>query len=205
MPHLETSRYVASPASYYRAYVAEYLVECPRCHHEAVVTLPNPHFRGGARLGCGHCGHAETVAQRLRYRLEVRRNCDTCGRAIAVTIPGKKRPAALIAVPCPHCGTVRQIKPRHEEYITKYDTAARANDPVFNLPLWLQATVKHDVFWAYNRIHLHAIKTYVQATLRERQTNYTTMVERLPTFIKLAKNRPALLKIIENLEKKQAG
>jgi hypothetical protein len=84
-----------------------------------------------------------------------------------------------------------------------YRSSGAASDPLFNLPLWLQTEIRGNLFWAYNRRHLQDIKTYVQAKLRERQSDgYTTMVERLPQFIKSAKNRDAILKAIDQLEKR---
>jgi hypothetical protein len=48
------------------------------------------------------------------------------------------------------------------------------------------------------------IKHYVQATLRERTTDKfkMTMVERLPDFIKLAKNREEILKTLTQMLEK---
>jgi len=76
-------------------------------------------------------------------------------------------------------------------------------DPIFNLPLWFQTEVKGEVFWAYNRKHLSDIRDYASAKLRERKaTGYTTMVERLPSFIKSAKNRSAIIKAIDKMMKR---
>lgn len=106
-------------------------------------------------------------------------------------------------VTCPHCQVVANYQPRNVAYILKAETNELAADPLFNLPLWYQCNVKGNSFWAYNRQHLADIKEYVNSQLRERQTPYfSTMVERLPTFIKLAKNRIAILKGIDNMEKK---
>ncbi len=80
---------------------------------------------------------------------------------------------------------------------------ARNADPVFGLPLWFQGNVKGDTLWASNQEHLLEIRSYVTARLGERQTmRITTMVEKLPQFIKAAKNREAVLKAIERMLKK---
>lgn len=87
--------------------------------------------------------------------------------------------------------------------MSTYNPAALGLDPIFHLPLWLQENVRGNLLWAYNRSHLHDVKEYVGAKLRERRTTrYTTMVEKLPTFIKEAKNREAILKAIEKMERK---
>ncbi|MEP6738507.1 MAG: hypothetical protein ABJA70_23475 [Chryseolinea sp.] len=99
----------------------------------------------------------------------------------------------------------RTYKPKNEKYRTMYPETGQATDPIFNLPLWLQADVRGNLFWAYNFEHLHEIKDYVSSKLRERQSaSFTTMVEKLPHFIKDAKNREAMIKAIERLELKRA-
>lgn len=82
----------------------------------------------------------------------------------------------------------------------------QAVDPIFSLPLWFQADIRGDLFWAYNREHLREIEAYVISKLRERQTDtHTTMVERLPNFIKDSKNREIIVKVIEQLERKNGA
>jgi len=109
-------------------------------------------------------------------------------------------------IPRPHCGTTRTYKPKNEEYKNDYETKGHAADPIFGLPLWFQAEVRGKLFWAYNRSHLSDIKLYVTSKLRERQTTtHTTMVERLPNFIKDSKNREAIVKVIEKLERKNGA
>jgi hypothetical protein len=66
--------------------------------------------------------------------------------------------------------------------------------------LWLRLDIGRDVLWAYNYEHLTHLREYIGATLRGRQSlTFSTMVERLPQFIKSAKNRDALLALIEKL------
>ena len=61
-----------------------------------------------------------------------------------------------------------------------------------------------NTIWAYNLRHITEIKNYVRSTLRERTTDRfkMTMVEKLPDFIKLAKNREEVLKALERMETK---
>jgi hypothetical protein len=50
---------------------------------------------------------------------------------------------------------------------------------------------------------LNEIRSYVSSRLRERQTmSPTTMVERLPNFIKEARNRETIVKAIDKLLRK---
>jgi DNA-directed RNA polymerase subunit RPC12/RpoP len=168
------------------------------CRKEALVQVDMRRTNDG-KLVCNNCMHSETAADLVRYRTIVRRNCDNCGKEFETTVPGQKKKVDEITIACPHCGTVRIYKPKHEEYKLGYDNKGQVSDPIFNLPLWFQANVRGDLFWAYNRDHLSEIKAYVTSKLRE---THTTMVERLPNFIKDAKNRDTLVKVIERLERK---
>lgn len=198
----ENNRY-SGPATGLTSYRDEFLVVCPKCQKDALITNYNARFRCGGKLYCGNCHHSEDAASRVRYTQLVNINCANCGCPITVTIPNNKQKTTSLLISCTQCRAQHKVKPRNEECISKYESVSAVNDPVFNLPLWLQHSLKNDIFWAYNRIHLSEIKAYVQANLRERQIRYgTTMVERLPNFIKVAKNREAILKIVSQLERK---
>lgn len=79
-------------------------------------------------------------------------------------------------------------------------------DPHFHAPLWLQADCCGETLWFYNPEHLQYVENYVQATLRERTVHdgcrNRTLNSRLPTWIKLAKNRQAVLKTIAKLKER---
>ena len=108
-------------------------------------------------------------------------------------------------VTCAQCGQTREYKPTHTKAQLIYKDNGDATDLHFNLPLWLQDTVKSDLFWAYNYEHLDYLKRYITAKVRERASpTYMTLIARLPNFIKSAKNREALLKLIEKLEIKKS-
>lgn len=191
------------PATIRHSYKTEFLVECPKCTLLAVVTVDNPYSMNNGCLTCNHCLHIEKAIDLIRYNAIVKRYCDHCGKPFEITIPGQKDKVKEVSVACPHCKIARTYKPRNQLYKIGYQSTGKAADPVFGLPLWLQDKVNDHLFWAYNRNHLNDIKAYVQAKLRERQgTWYTTMVEKLPQFIKAAKNRDLVLKIIERLENK---
>ncbi|MGW6755569.1 hypothetical protein [Streptomyces sp. NPDC055006] len=79
-----------------------------------------------------------------------------------------------------------------------------ATDPYFGLPLWLQAETRHGWVWAYNPEHLELLRHFVRAPLRERapwdaQVKKMTVVARLPTWIKSAKNRGEVLRAIDRI------
>ncbi|HLS37458.1 MAG TPA: hypothetical protein VK023_04225 [Sphingobacterium bovisgrunnientis] len=67
----------------------------------------------------------------------------------------------------------------------------------------MQHPFKNDVFVALNADHLTYLEQYITADLREHKdrTGFT-LLERLPKFYHDAKNRKALLAIIQKLKKK---
>ena len=198
-------RYSGSP-TVLQSYMTEFVVECPKCEREALVTVSNPYSQANGKLACRNCMHAENAADLVRYKSIVKRHCDNCGKEFEKIIPNQKEKVDEITIPCPHCGIMRTYKPKNEEYKIVYQSKGKASDPIFNLSLWFQADVRGDLFWAYNRNHLNEIKSYVISKLRERRTTtHTTMVERLPNFIKDSKNREILVKVIERLERKSGA
>lgn len=82
-----------------------------------------------------------------------------------------------------------------------------AFDPWLRLPLWLVTTVRGETLWAYNARHLDLLAGYVAAGLRERDTTPglpMSVAERLPAWVKSAKNRDAVLAGIERLRERLA-
>lgn len=73
----------------------------------------------------------------------------------------------------------------------------------FSAELWLVQTFKGDVVWAYNYAHLDYLESYISAKLREHKArSHFTLLEKLPKFYHDAKNRTALLKLINKMRKR---
>lgn len=122
--------------------------------------------------------------------------CPKCSKE-ALVINQKNETGIFRKLVCNNCSHTEQ------EVSGKTYQNASVGDPIFNLPLWLQGEFKGDVLWACNREHLREIRNYVASKLRERQTlTHTTMVEKLPQFIKAAKNREGILKLIDKMLRK---
>ncbi|MGN7783867.1 hypothetical protein ACTJIJ_05050 [Niabella sp. 22666] len=197
----DTTRY-SGPPTIRRSYMREFLVQCPKCKGPAQVTTDLSYDTSNDHLVCQNCNYIKKADELIRYNAIIKRACDNCGNAINANVPNNKEKVKLLKVSCPHCGQVRTYKPINQEYRLYYKNEG-VGDPVFNLPLWFQADIKGNVFWAYNRDHLNEIRNYVAAKLRERQTaTHTTMVEKLPNFIKVAKNRAIIIRAIDRLMKK---
>ncbi|MFH8383189.1 hypothetical protein ACH4E7_19940 [Kitasatospora sp. NPDC018058] len=76
-------------------------------------------------------------------------------------------------------------------------------DPYFGLSLWLVADCCGGRrLWAYNHAHLDLLEGYIAAGLRERDTTRglpTSLLEKLPAWVKSAKHRTELLRAIRRL------
>ncbi len=195
---METSKHrYRGPSTVLQSYMTEFAVVCPRCSRDALVRVNNPWILDGGKLTCSNCSHIESAEELTRYDVVVKRNCDYCGKEFEATLSGRKHKKEAITLRCPHCATSRRYQPRNIKHCLPDKDSGRACDPVFGYALWFQTAIRGDLFWAFNRRHLTDIRNYVQSRLRERRmTGHMTMVERLPAFIKSAKNRDAILKAI---------
>lgn len=125
--------------------------------------------------------------------------CTVCNKKAIAKVDYERKQARLY---CESCGYNKQIPTETEVFGVKgnWEIAAHGH---FNVSLWLQHPFKNDVFYAYNGNHLHYLEQYIAAGLREHKdrTGFT-LLEKLPKFYHEAKNRNALIKIIEKLKKK---
>ncbi len=121
--------------------------------------------------------------------------CPICKKRATTTVDFDAKVARLS---CLHCG-------HNKEMTTQITAAATVQMPAhqfFKVPLWLQAPFKNNLFLAYNLAHLLYLERYIGAGLREhKDRTHFTLLEKLPKFYHEAKNREALLKIIERLKK----
>jgi hypothetical protein len=82
------------------------------------------------------------------------------------------------------------------------DSLGRAVDPFFGFALWYQAVCCGGrTLWALHDAHLALLEGYVAAGLRERSLPRPkkTMVDRLPVWLKAAKNRDEVLRVLARL------
>ena len=182
------------------AFSDKVLVCCPRCKKRAEVTYDRE--TNSKIIKCFEC-HFIEKGDDLIYENRVKRNCDNCGGQILVEVESKNKMDKM-KVKCHACGQTREYKPTITTKRIIFKDNGNATDPHYGLPLWLQGDIKGNIFWAYNYEHLNYLKRYVAAKIRERASpTYMTLIARLPDFIKSAKNREKLIKLIEKLELKK--
>lgn len=136
----------------------------------------------------------------MRYRSTAKAKCGNCLAKLNIDVEGRKTIPKYIIVVCNECKAKNKVAENWEAYIQTYNKAGII-DPIFGLPLYYQTKIKEEILWAYNKDHLIAIKDYVSSDLRERTSHKfkMTMVEKLPQFIKNAKNREEVLKAIDKI------
>ncbi|UPL50918.1 hypothetical protein [Hymenobacter sublimis] len=172
---------------------------CPKCGKRAEVftnfTSYHSHFH------CPNCFH-QSDKRLVFFELVLKEYCKQCANRIMVEMPEVRHKKEAIKVRCSDCGCEESYKPTYIEHVG-YSYSFNGVDPFFQLPLWYQASFKDELLWAYGPEHLLYLEQYIGARLRERnQRRYTTMVECLPQFIKAAKNRDVLLKLLERMKLK---
>ena len=164
-------------------------VVCPQCKKIATTNNYSIH--------CSHCGFEKNKNEFLSFTAIAKLNCPNCATPIYEKQENLKEKKDTITVKCNNCLKSFTVKPQHEEYYNSpynLTNSALKCDSVFGLPYFFQDNVRGNLFWANNLSHLKAIEDYISSTLRERDG--MTMVAKLPTFIKVKKNRELILKIL---------
>lgn len=133
------------------------------------------------------------------FQEEVAVTCPKCEKKAQATVNFEEKKAKLV---CSHCGFYESKSTllTHLGFAAHFQTSA---DSYFGADLWYAASFKNDYFFAYNEAHLLYLEQYIGAKLREhKDRSHFTLLEKLPKFYHEAKNREALLKLIEKLKKK---
>lgn len=78
-------------------------------------------------------------------------------------------------------------------------------EPYFSLELWFLTSFQGKLIWALNREHLAYLINYLSADLREKPMGRVkkTQADHLPTFMKTAKNRERIVKLLKRLQKER--
>ncbi|MFR0767223.1 MAG: hypothetical protein ACLSHF_09745 [[Eubacterium] siraeum] len=198
------SRIVDEPYFTYSAYNAlttGIQVKCPKCQGPGIVTADqnNAYFR------CLRCGHRETC-DRTVYRYDVHNQCRSCGRYYRVDIKDEARQHfPVLRVACPYCGTTMpgEVHKTAEAY-SYIGEIENGREPFFGLELWFLTFFQDKPVWAVNREHLAYLIDYLSACLREKPLGSPkkTQADHLPTFMKTAKNRERIVKLLKKLQEK---
>lgn len=107
---------------------------------------------------------------------------------------------------CGHCGAVKD-SPYEGKGRQRVDGSSvlwgTPYAPVFGFPLWLQASFRGQVFFAFNWAHLAFLEDAIGAELRPGSpSGKRGLRNKLPKWMLLARNREDLLRLIQKLRKK---
>lgn len=181
-------------------------VKCPKCHGFGVVTADKNTFF----FKCTACGYAQKK-ERAIYSYDVQNQCKCCGRYYRVDIKDEdKQHFHVLNVACPFCATVMpgRVHRTKGAYYVMGDIKD-GYEPYFGLELWFLSAFQGKPVWALNRKHLSYLIEYLDADLRESPAQYRaqygtmrTQADHLPTFMKTAKNRGRIVKILREMQDK---
>ena len=195
------SRIVDKPYFTYSATTTRIQVKCSKCQGLGIVTTDD----GITCFRCLNCGHQMTTSRTI-YRYDVHNQCKYCGRYYRIDIKDKmKQHFPVLHVDCPYCG--KTMSGEVHKTAVAYSHTAEINkdgkEPHFGLELWFLAYFHGRMIWALNREHLSYLIMYLRASLREKPFDNPrkTQGDHLPSFMKTAKNRKRIIKLLEKLQK----
>jgi len=199
-------RFIDKPSGTFSRYFygkqkLEVCVVCPKCQKMGIVTEQDDCYS----FKCQHC-FEKKIGRRFVHAHKIEEYCSYCERMFRLDIPQEKKHFTVLNVNCPYCETMTPAK-LQKLNVGHYEPLA------FDYPLYFLDYLDGKQIWALNREHLQYLIDYIEAELRERGvvTNphtgekFTVMrgeSYRLPKFMKLAKNRDKVLKILRRLQAK---
>ncbi len=157
-------------------------------------TVRNSDFTEKIDVVCPKCGRKATVvgasvyASVAEYEERVRFSCVACGYAIKYGNTPKFT-AFINSKGKPVRGRMLLLN--------------TACDPFFGFSLWYIIETPYGILWAYNLAHLTVIEAYIADRKRERKgllPKNSSLASRLPQWVKAAKHRELLLKLIQRFK-----
>ena len=143
------------------------------------------------------------LKDRTIYGFDMHDQCKCCGRYYRVDIQDEdKQHFQVLHVACPFRGTVMSGKVHiTSEAFSYIGEIENGKDPYFGLELWFLTFFHNKPVWALNREHLAYLIGYLSADLREKPFSIPkkTQADYLPTFMKTAKNRECIVKLLKNM------
>lgn len=173
-------------------------VKCPKCSGLANISKGERGFM----VRCTVCFHQEMEPE--AYRCTASGICEVCERWFNEQVTDQKQQTQkAVRIACPHCSAVNQVVLRKAlTYTGCYSDFRNERDPVFQLELYYLDYFRGKPVWAANREHLSYLISYISAELREKPTAVIkrTASHSLPKYMKDAKNREAIVKLLHKLQ-----
>lgn len=179
-------------------------VKCPSCHCLGQVQSESDKYifpqsiNYHAKFTCTNCNlfKNDNTEWFGSFRGSVYQPCHFCGTKVLFTTKPSKEKYKTESVVCNNCQKKLDYKLTWSRY--KDD---KTIDPYFGLDLWMQVNIKSKTLWLYNLEHLHYLRDYIQAKLREDDNRHKySMITNLPQWVKSAKNKELIIKKLNQLE-----
>lgn len=194
---------------HYHAYTPQFsvfdtsiAVVCPKCGEIAIITGDEESLF--VYFHCSSCGKKEEKSL-YKKKYDVHNWCENCGRYYRVYVEETHR--QKINVGCPYCkhkqiGSVQT----HQERFWTIGEVKDAIEPFFSYALYYKGSFKNKIIWAINKEHLNYLIDYISADLRiknkyayDNSYGERSASDHIPTFMKNAKNREAIIKVLEKM------
>lgn len=193
----------------------EQWIKCPKCQQKTILKSLLCHdCQNQKKIVQCHCGygfdsHKDNPPNQRKQILSFSERCHHCFQVkinIKKIYPAHQtRFPKAISVICPKCQQISYFKLReayiHRAWKNRYEYLIQGD---YNFEFFLQAPTRHGIIVAYNPQHLVELKKFIQADLRERHKDICyrnrSYFSRLPAWIKSARHRNEILKVIARLE-----
>lgn len=177
-------------------------VKCPKCSGLGIITLDH----NAAYFKCTNCGNSKSK-ERTVYHYEIHNQCKACGKFYKADIKEEsKQHFHTLHVACPYCGCMMPGKVQKTvKACNVYGEIKKAIEPFWGLELWFSTSFNGKPIWAVNREHLSYLISYLSADLREKPLDLMsvkTQADHLPTFMKTAKHRDRIVRLLKNLQQR---
>lgn len=184
------------------------VVICPKCGKAGTVHFDKDY--NIAQFQCKSCYIKKETIPGKNTTFEVIAQCTSTGKYFRTSLPNNKIHGQKTKVKCPYCKeiVIGEVSNTNTPYVV-FEDIRHAEDPYFHYPLYFQASYRGKIIWALNREHLQYLIDYLSADIRTVQSDfyktYKTMrsqSDMLPTFMKTAKNRNGIVKLLHKLQTK---
>ena len=184
-------------------------VVCPKCGKAGTVHF-NPDS-GKAQFQCKSCYAKQEAVSGGSDAFEVTAQCTSTGKYFRAFLPKNSIHGPKAKVICPYCKEIvtGDVDTSIRQHMVFQDIR-HAEDPYFHYPFYFKASYRGKLIWAFNREHLQYLIDYLSADLRTVQPDfyqtYNTMrsqSDMLPAFMKTAKNRESIVKLLLKLQRYQ--
>lgn len=186
---------------------SDIVVVCPNCGKAGVVCFDKQH--NTAIFRCQSC-YMEKKIIVGNNEFKVNAQCMSTGKYFKISVPSYKVHGQKVRVKCPYCEefVIGDVLKEKQQCVV-FEDIHHGKDPYFHYPLYYQTSYREKMIWALNKEHLQYLIDYLSADLRTVQsdfhTTYKTMrsqSDMLPTFMKTAKNREGIVKLLTKLLEK---